>query len=198
MAVMTIERPESVEEVPPQNEQRRHAEVVRDVHDQIDPPEGYRVEIVDGNIVMSASPFGKHAHIVARIRRAILPSLPTQFEVYDNTTLEDPYLQRYVPDLAIWPVELVDTETEWVFSGNQCLLAVEVTSPGQERRDHEKAKGYARSDVPIYLLVDRKQRVCILCTEPEGDRYKDRHELAFGKPVTLPLDPPVTIDTSDF
>jgi Uma2 family endonuclease len=198
MTVMTMDRPESAADAAWHDESRRRAAVVRALHDEIDPPEGYRVEIVEGKIEVSSSPFGMHAYIVAKVRRAVMHSLPVEFELYENTTLEEPATDRYIPDLAVWPVALMQTDTEWAFPGDQCLLAVEVTSPHQERRDYGKAAGYARSGVPIYLLVDPKQRACVLFTEPENDRYRTRHEVPFGKPVTLPLDPPVTIDTSEF
>jgi Uma2 family endonuclease len=172
--------------------------VVRALHDELDPPEGYRVEIVEGKIEVSSSPFGKHAYILMKIRRAIEPSLPAEFGLFENTTLEEPEVDRYIPDLAAWPVALIDTETEWAFPGEECPFAVEVTSPDQERRDYAKAAGYARSGVPVYLLVDRKRRVCVLCTEPADGQYAEHHEIPFGKPVTLPLETPVTIETSDF
>jgi Uma2 family endonuclease len=124
--------------------------------------------------------------------------LPAGFGLFENTTLEEPEVDRYIPDLAAWPLSLIKTESEWAFRGDECLLAVEVTSPDQERRDYAKAAGYARSHVPIHLLVDRKLRNCVLFVEPNGEQYTERHEVPFGKPVTLPLDPPVTIETSEF
>ena len=184
MAVMAIERPLSA--------------VVRALHDQLDPPKGYRVEIIEGKIEVAATPFGMHADILLQIREAVAPTLPREIGLYENTTLEEPEVDRYQPDLAAWPRELIRTETEWVFPGNLCLLAVEVTSPDQERRDYAKAAGYARAGAPVYLVVDRKQRVCAVFTEPEGDRYRNRHEVPFGKPVTLPLETPATIETSGF
>jgi Uma2 family endonuclease len=184
MAIMTTERPLSA--------------VVRALHDQIDPPEGHRVEIIEGKIEVAASPFGMHADILLQIREAVAPTLPREIGLYENTTLEEPEVDRYQPDLAAWPRALIRTETEWVFPGEQCLLAVEVTSPDQERRDYAKAAGYARADTPIYLIVDRRRRVCILHAEPAGGQYTERHETPFGKPITLPLETPVTIDTSEF
>jgi Uma2 family endonuclease len=141
---------------------------------------------------------GRHAVLVRRIRQAVEGGTPPEIGAFENITLEEPEIERYIPDLAVWPEELVDTAAEWVFAGEGCLLAVEVTSPDQERRDYAKADGYARSGTPIYLLVDRKRRTCIVFTEPEGDHYLTRHEVPFGKPVTLPLDPPVTLETGDF
>jgi Uma2 family endonuclease len=184
MAVMTTERP--------------LAAAVRAIHDEIVPPEGYRVEIVEGKIEVSSTPGGKHAYILLLIRSAITPTLPAHYGLFENTTLEEPDVDRYIPDLAVWPISLINSEVAWAFRGDDCLLAVEVTTPDQERRDYAKFAGYARSRVPVYLLVDRKQRMCVLFTEPEGNRYRDRHEYPFGKPVTLSLDPPVTVETSEF
>jgi len=184
MAVMTIEQPLSA--------------VVRALHDELDPPEGYRVEIIEGKIDVAASPFGMHADILLQIREAVAPALPREIGLYENTTLEEPEVDRYQPDLAAWPRELIRTETEWVFPGDQCLLAIEVTSPDQERRDYAKGAGYARAGTPIYLIVDRKRSVCIVHAEPAGGQYTERYETPFGKPITLPLETPVTIETSDF
>ena len=196
MAVMMTERPVRAEDET--EDRKRLAQVVRAAHDEIDPPEGYRVEIIEGLITMSACPIGKHANIVRAIRRAVEPTLPEEeFGIYENITLEEPEIDRYIPDLQVWPIELLDCDDS-VFPGDRCLLAVEVTSPKQERRDYAKAAGYARSGVPVYLVVDRKRQVCVVFTEPEAGTYRDRHEVPFGKPVTLPLDTPATFDTSRF
>jgi Uma2 family endonuclease len=201
MAVMTMERPTSEDgegHGPSDDHRRERAAVVRALHDQLDPPEGYRIEIIEGKIEVAATPMGRHAVLVRRIRQAVERDTPPEIGAFENITLEEPEIDRYIPDLAVWPEELVDTEAEWVFAGEGCLLAVEVTSPDQERRDYAKADGYARSGTPIYLLVDRKRRTCIVFSEPAGDRYMTRHEVPFGKPVTLPLDPPITLETADF
>jgi Uma2 family endonuclease len=126
MAVMTIDRT-----APVPDDSGKRAEALRDLHDQIDPPEGYRVEIVEGEIVVSPSPFGKHALIIADIKRAAASSLPPGLELVERITLEEPELSRYEPDLGLWPRELLNTETGWVFPGNACALAVEVTSPSR-------------------------------------------------------------------
>lgn len=148
--------------------------------------------------VVSAPLLGKHALIIADIRRAVESAPRPGLELVQRVTLEEPGLGRYEPDLGLWPREVLDTETEWVFPGAACAFAVEVTSPKQERRDHGKALGYARCGVPVYLLVDRASRVCVVFTEPEGERYRNRRETPFGEPVTLPLEPPVTLETADF
>ena len=75
------------------------------------------------------------------------------------------------------------------------LVAVEVTSSGQEDRDYAKAAGYARAGVPVYFLVDRKRRRCVLHTDPEARTYRTIQATDFGKPLTIPLETPVDLTT---
>lgn len=199
MAVMTTERPGSGEDATSHEDARQRATVVRALHDQLDPPEGWRVEIVEGTITVAATPFGRHASIIRRIRMAIEPTLPPEeYGFYENLTCEEPEIDRYVPDLGVWPVGYVDRDDQWVFEAEMCVLAIEVTSPDQAKRDYAKAAGYARAGVPVYLIVDRTLRVCVVLTEPEGGAYKNRHEEPFGKAVSLPLATPLLLDTSGF
>jgi hypothetical protein len=196
VAVMTTARPPFEEDAHSHEDRRESAAVVRALHDRLDAPQGYRVEIIEGAIIVSPTPIGKHASI---IRMAIEPTLPAEeYGLYENLTCEEPEIDRYVPGLGVWPVEYIDSDEDWVFSGEMCVFAAEVTSPRQANRYYAKAAGYARSGVPVYLIVDRARRTCVVLTEPESGAYKNRHEEPFGKPVALPLDPPVTIDTSKF
>lgn len=175
------------------------AKAVREVHDGIRPPEGCRVEIAGGVITVAPPPVGKHAWIVRHVRIAVEAALPPTHGAFENTTLEEPRVDRYVPDLAVWPIALVKSRAQWVFPGSSCRLAVEVTSPPHEARDYAKAAGYARCSVPVYLLVDQEQRRCVVFTEPGGGRYLTRREVLFGGTVTLPLEPAaVTIATAAF
>lgn len=198
MAVMTNEAPLCEEDEAAPHPSQRYASLVRAAYAEIDPPEGYRVEIIEGMIVMSPTPAPRHAYIVALIRNAVEAALPDSLGAYENVSCEEPEVDYYVPDLAVWPRKLMRTETHWALPGDQCLLAVEVTSPKQGKRDYWKATGYARSGIPVYLVVDRQRQKCVLFTVPGREEYRDRHEIPFGAPVTLPLDTPVIIDTTDF
>ena len=173
-------------------------EVVHSIHDDLEVPEGYRTEIIGGQITVAASPFGMHAFIVAKIRKAMLGNLPEGYDLFENITVQEPDGDRYIPDVGAWPEDLIRTPTQWVFPAGKCLLAVEVTSPGQEERDYAKAAGYARSGTRIYLIVDQKARQCVVHSEPENGSYQEIHVAAFGKDVILPLETPVTVDTSRF
>ena len=179
----------------------RTRDVVRSIHDDLDLPDGYRAEIVGGDIAVVPTPFGRHSSIIELIRDAVRPALPPRYRLHENTTLEEPETDRYVPDLAAWPFALIhNAESEWVFPASECAFAVEVTSPGQEARDYTKANGYARGGVPVFLLVDRKSRRCVVYSDPASDGYRTTHRELFGDPVTLNFEGggEAVIDTSDF
>lgn len=197
MAVMTEERTDAENGTDRPTGPQQRAEVVRALHDQLDPPKGWRVEIVEGELVVSPAPTPAHGYIIEIIRTAVAASLPPIYGAYENIEFEEPVSDRYIPDLVVWVRKALRGLTgrpDPAF----CALAVEVASPHRERRDYAKAEGYARCGIPVYLLVDRASRVCVVFTEPEGERYRTRHETPFGKPVALPLDPPVTIETAEF
>jgi len=180
-------------------------ELVRSIHGDLDLPDGYRAEIIGGALAVVPPPFGRHSSIIELIRDGVRPVLPAGFRLHENTTLEEPETDRYVPDLAAWPFSLIhNAEKEWVFPAAECIFAVEVTSPGQEARDYTKANGYSRGGVPVFLLVDRKIRKCFVYTDPTPEGYAASHWFPFGDPVTLTFEnadgEPRTakIDTSDF
>ena len=173
-------------------------DVVQSIHDELELPDGFRAEIVEGKITVAASPFGIHADILQEIRDAAHSSMPTGYRLYENVTLEEPDGDRYIPDLALLPRAAIRARHQWVFAGGMCRLAVEVTSPGQEDRDYRKTAGYARAGVPVYLIVDQSRRLCVVQSEPVSDKYGIVREVAFGEDLVLPLEVPITVDTSRF
>jgi len=173
-------------------------DVVQSIHDSLELPEGYRAEIVEGQIAVAASPFGMHAYILTVIRRAAEGAIPADSYLYENVTVEEPDGDRYIPDLALLPDAPMRTRRQSIFPMGMCQLAVEVTSPGQEDRDYRKRAGYARAGVPIHLIVDQKRRRCVLHSEPEGDKFGRVTEVPFGADLVLPLETPITVDTSKF
>jgi len=197
VAVMTDERPACEEENVWQDDPRRHAAAIRAVHDQIDPPAGWRVEIVEGQIVLSAAPVPARAYLVEIIRTAVAGSLPPEYGAYENVELEEPETDRYIPDLSVWLRKALRGATGRP-RPKLCRLAVEVTSAGQSGRSYTKAEGYARCGIPVYLVVDQTNGICVVFSKPEGSRYQTRRDIPYGEPVTLPLDPPATIETSGF
>jgi hypothetical protein len=64
-----------------------------------------------------------------------------------------------------------------VISGNR---------PGRRQRDYQKASGYARGAVPVFLLIHPVEETCILFTEPRAGEYSVRQIVKFGEPLSIP------------
>ncbi|GAA3743786.1 hypothetical protein [Salinactinospora qingdaonensis] len=56
------------------------------VADHLDPPEGYRVEIIEGNLVVSPPPVGPHIKIASRLQYALRELLPAELEIAQTAT----------------------------------------------------------------------------------------------------------------
>lgn len=200
MTTMTTERDAHHDESEPAGPTL--VEVVQKIHDELELPEGYTAQIIKGQLVIMATPSKKHAIIVRKIDRALAAALPREkYDCYQNITGQEPDGDRFIPDLGIWPQEALEDDSEgWLARTASLLLAVEVTSPGGESHDYDKIEGYARAGVPMYLIVDRKRRRCVLFTEPDSTKgaYQTTHTADFGEPITIPLEAPVVIETAEF
>ena len=171
-------------------------------------PETLRAEIVDGEIIVNAAtPLNQHAFVVSRLRKVI--GEVDGLIALEVTTVELTATQEaYVPDLAYYLLGDLDPQ-QWLNPAHALVLAVEVVSgldgSNAARRDRkDKARGYAASGVPLYLLVDRPRRLVVLHSTPKyseqakADRYSHITQIGFGDQLELPEPFSRTIDTSQF
>ena len=155
--------------------------------DHIQVPEGHRVEVIEGEIVVSPTPQGRHAVVAYELREQLRAAVPAGFLHVENVTLQLPASrQRYIPDVVILPRDMLDSP-EWLFPAEAALLVVEITSPDNADIDRvKKLRGYASSAVPCYLLIDREDRTVSLFSDPEGRIYRHHLQVPFGETVPLP------------
>lgn len=151
-------------------------------------PDDVHAEVIEGEVIVNAAtPTGRHAKIVLAVRRAF--ARHGIDNLFENTTLLVEHDEaEYVPDLARWPENLIDGDT-WEFPAADCSFALEVVSgsrPGRREREYQKASGYARGGVPVFLLIDPVERTCTMFTEPKADGYSVRQIVKFGEPLSIP------------
>ncbi len=151
-------------------------------------PDDVHAEVIEGEVIVNAAtPAGRHAKIVLAVRRAF--ARHGIDNLFENTTLLVEHDEaEYVPDLARWPEHLIDGDT-WEFPAAECAFALEVVSgdrPGRRQRDYQKAPGYARGGVPVFLLTDPLERTCTLFTEPKAGEYSVRQIVKFGESLLIP------------
>lgn len=170
-----------------------------ELSERLEVPDGYRVEIIGRKITVSPSPLGRHAKIVMKLASALRASLPDEVLALEMVTIEIARTgERYIPDLTVLPEDAVPDD-EWLFSAEECRLAVEVTSPSNPEDDRvKKPHGYATAGVPLYLLVDTDVRSVTLFSLPRGNVYHGQFTVDFGEKIRLPEPFHIVIDTAEF
>ncbi|KOT95222.1 restriction endonuclease [Streptomyces sp. NRRL F-4711] len=182
-----------------------HGECAHDLvrfWEEMDWPEGSKVEIIEGIITVSPAPGLPHNVIAARIQRRLYPVIPEDREIFQTLAIAVPSrLGMLFPDLVV--TLLPDhTESDTHIPAALVELVVEVTSKSNARHDRiSKPAAYATAGIPLHLLVDRWAPggpTATLYGEPKGDVYRVLGAAKFGDPLTLPSPFDLTIDTSEF
>ena len=186
-----------------------HWEVVLRAWEELDLPEGWRAEIIEGAISIMTPPKDEHARIIALINKWIIKetlregSALGEAEVHQNIDVRVPMRSGlYIPDLVVLPGSIMMRSSE--HSAEDALLLVEVTSRSTAKMDRKpKLWGYAHAGVPLYLLVDRWDPdsgggEITIFSDPENGRYTSSTKVPFGKEIHLPEPFDLTLDTGEF
>ncbi|MEV5613752.1 Uma2 family endonuclease [Streptomyces sp. NPDC052225] len=165
-------------------------------------PEGSKVEIIDGTITVSPSPAYQHNVIAARMQRRLYSVIPDDWEIFQTLAVAVPSrMGMLIPDLLVAPT-LDDVESDSHIPAALAELVVEITSKSNARNDRiSKCAAYAAAGIPYYLLVDRwapEGPTSTLSGEPHDDVYRPLSVVKFGDPLTLPEPFGLTIDTGEF
>ncbi|WP_254716390.1 Uma2 family endonuclease [Actinomadura sp. WMMB 499] len=169
-------------------------------------PDGFRAELIDGEIVVSPPPALRHEKCISKINRQVMRHRPDDWDFAGNVGLILPSSEghpenRVIPDGTFAPVELdvFGAEGYWLLVEPDTIsMVVEVTSSRPNLDRQAKRHGYARAGIPLYLLVDRDKKRVSLFSEPEDDDYKHTHRVPFGEKLMLPEPFDFDLDTSDF
>ncbi|OLT18239.1 hypothetical protein BJF79_17410 [Actinomadura sp. CNU-125] len=193
-----------------------------ELDEYIDAPEGSRVEIIEGEIVVSPAPTLAHGTPIRYITRAFErakfddPDFPWEAQQMTELNLVGVW-QAFIPDLVITTGEILQAASDADLPrlvSDEIEMAVEVTSKNgkgddlppkrSERRKQGKKPnkwtGYARTEIPYYLLVDRSPKVArtTLYSIPDQGTgaYLHQESWEFGETIHLPDPFGVEIDTA--
>ncbi|MFB9321146.1 Uma2 family endonuclease [Cryptosporangium minutisporangium] len=125
-----------------------------DDYDALGEDTDIRHELIDGHIIVCASPVNLHNTVVFRLQVALDRVLPEDFVVVSDVdvAMEDKR-QCPRPDLIVVPREVGEGYART--QSDAVRLAVEVISPGTGRLDRQtKPRIYATAGIPSYWLVD--------------------------------------------
>jgi len=157
-------------------------------------PEKFRVELIDGEIIVTPPALGAHEYDVSALTGQFFRNCEG-INVMGGLGLITSR-GHVIPDLTVATDDAYGEEEEW-FTPEHVLLVVEVSSKSPQHRDVDaKLHGYAGAGIPLYLTVDRKAKTITLYSEPKGDAYLVKLEYPFGHKVPLPAPFGFELDTS--
>lgn len=172
----------------------------------LDTPEGFRAELIDGEIVVTPPPLGDHERCIGKIIRQVIRYSATELECSGNKGLKVPGIDGHPDNHVIPDITVVSVESDpfrgaasWMPAENDAIvMVVEVTSSRPIRDRKAKRTGYARAGIAFYLLVDREEEAVTLFSGPDGKDYRHTDQVPFGKSLPLPGPFEIELDTSGF
>jgi Uma2 family endonuclease len=166
-------------------------------------PEGFRAELIDGEIIVSPPPGGHHERAISRIVWQVVRESQVRMDFSGNRGLILPSGDRcpknhVTPDGVFAPAErdLFADEAAYMRPDGLALV-VEVTSSRPDIDREAKRHCYARGGIPLYLLVDRERGTVTLFGEPKDGDYTESHAGVFGKSIELSAPFSFALDTGD-
>ena len=167
------------------------------------PDDGRRYELLDGELIVAASPATRHQRVSKRLEFALYAAELAGFgEVFDA-----PY------DVQLSPVNVVEPDLIFVSAGREVIvteeriigvpdLLVEILSRSTAGIDLGRGpKGklgiYERLSVPYYWVVDARHATITEYTLHDG-RYPSQPPVRrAGDHIVCPLFPTITIDVAE-
>lgn len=180
------------------------AEVLLEGFLALDTPEGFRAELIEGEIVVTPPPDGDHEDYIGLILEQVITRSRIKMQFSGNKGLKlrsggGCPKNHAIPDGTFAPTELrlYRGADPWM-PCEGVTLVVEVTSSKPAADRTGKRHCYARGPIPLYLLVDREQSSVTLFSDPQGDDYRQHCTVPFGKSIRLPAPFALDLETDPF
>ncbi|WP_217211249.1 Uma2 family endonuclease [Streptomyces sp. AC550_RSS872] len=157
------------------------------IFEELEPPEGVKMELLRGVIVMMASPDIVHNMIVADVQDQIPRQRWSRLQTQDVDILDE--ASEPVPDLVVVARDALP-DSGRLLPSKLVTMAVEVVSKSSVHQDYViKRSIYAAGKIPAYLVLDPIMAQCVLLTKPAGQGedadYLSQEIIKFGDPVPV-------------
>ncbi|MFJ8250999.1 Uma2 family endonuclease [Streptomyces sp. NPDC094466] len=180
------------------------AEVLLEGFLALDTPEGFRAELIEGEIVVAPPPDGDHEDCVNVVLKQVLRESRTDMDYSGNKGLKLRSggacpKNHVIPDGTFAPagLRLFRGADPWMPCEGVALV-VEVTSTRPQADREAKRRCYARGGIPLYLLIGRDDSSVTLFSDPENDDYRQLLTIPYGKPLPLPEPFAFDLETGGF
>ncbi|MDH6227197.1 Uma2 family endonuclease [Streptomyces sp. MJP52] len=181
-----------------------HGDVVLEGFLALGTPEGFRAELIEGEIAVTPPPDGEHEDYINLIVGQVYRRSVTEMDFPGNKGLKLTGggacpRNHAIPDATFAPasLRLFRGADPWTPCDGVAMV-VEVTSSRAAVDRESKRRCHARGGIPVHLLVDRDSSSLTLFSDPGGDDYLQARKGPFGNPMPLPEPFSFDLDTAAF
>ncbi|MFC5953077.1 Uma2 family endonuclease [Streptomyces pratens] len=175
-------------------------EELLDLLDELDVPDGYKAEIIRGNIVVSPWSKGYYLDVMELLCEQLRQHLPEEHRIsYGPFLYVFPGVERaYGPDIHV-AHRSISRITSNHLDGEALSFVAELTSSSTRNDDlTDKVETYGRAGVPVYLLLDMQEEQATVFSMPSAKGYEARCSKPFGEKLPIPQPFDCVLDTTDF
>jgi Uma2 family endonuclease len=146
-----------------------------------------RVELVDGYLMERPEMSAPHVLSIARLRSRLERMIPQGWHIREEKAIRIPDYNVRLPDISIVRGHFEDYPTEHPLPKDTAMLAeVALTSLGRDQG--MKLTIYGSQGVPMYWIVNVKDRQVEVYTNPGPDGYATRDLFKPGESVPVVID----------
>jgi Uma2 family endonuclease len=182
-------------------EPRSEFEEMLDVLDELNLPNGYRAEIIRGNIVVSPWQKAYYLRVMELICDRMRPFLPEGHRISGLPALYVfPGVERaYGPDVHA-AHESARESTSHHLDGEALSFVAELISTSTRGTDlNDKVRVYGKAGVPVYLILNMQDEEATVYSTPSPHvGYEESLTKPFGEKLYLPHPFDFALDTSGF
>ncbi|MFD3617031.1 Uma2 family endonuclease [Streptomyces sp. NPDC058676] len=168
--------------------------------DELYVPDGYKAEIIKGNIVVSPWSKGYYLKVMELICDQLRPHLPEEHRISAAPFLYVlPGSERaYGPDIHATHQRTHETISNHL-DGEALSFVAELTSPSTRHDDlTDKVETYGKAGVPVYMVLDMQEEQATVLWTPSAKGYEARLTKPFGEKLDIPAPFDCTLDTTGF
>ncbi|WP_431995031.1 Uma2 family endonuclease [Streptomyces griseoflavus] len=168
--------------------------------DELDVPDGYKAEIIRGNIVVSPWSKGYYLDVMELVCEQLRQHVPEGHRVsYGPFLYVFPGVERaYGPDIHV-AHRSASRSTGNELDGEALSLVAGLTSASTRDDDlTDKVVTYGKAGVPVYLLLDMQEEQATVFSMPSAKGYEARCTKPFGEKLPIPEPFGCVLDTTGF
>ncbi|MFF3894414.1 Uma2 family endonuclease [Streptomyces sp. NPDC001812] len=175
-------------------------EELLDLLDELHLRDGFKAEIIRGNIVVSPWSKGYYQRVMHLVCKQLEPHLPAGHSISCGPFL---YVfpgdeSAYGPDIHAASDRAFETTSNRL-DGEALSFVAELTSSSTRDDDlTDKVEVYGRAGIPVYLLLDMQEEQATVFSMPSAKGYEARCSKPFGEKLPIPQPFDCLLDTTDF